>query len=395
MRAYVNRALNEPRPIAAPPTGRRPASRSTARVTNPVNGEQLPMYVADYVLMEYGTGAIMAVPGTRRARPRVRPHPRPADPPRHRAARRRACPTRRCPTPATAPWSTPVASTARPNRDRLRADDRVAAGRGPRARHGQLPAARLAAHPPALLGLPDPDPVLRVLRHGARPRRGSARSAARGRRLPAARPLAAGRRRAVGAHDLPALWRPRPARDRHDGHVRRLELVLPALLRRPQRPGALGPGGARAMGADRPVHRRHRARDPAPAVRPLLRQGARRHGPGVGAGAVFGAVHPGHDPRPRRAEDVELEGQRRRPERDRRALRRGCRPLLRAVHRAARSGRGLERDLVGGRAPVPRAAVAAGGGARPGTAPGPPNRPSTPRAARSRSCARPTGRSTR
>ncbi|MDX6689730.1 MAG: leucyl-tRNA synthetase, partial [Solirubrobacteraceae bacterium] len=31
-------------------------------VTNPVNGEQLPIYVADYVLMEYGTGAIMAVP---------------------------------------------------------------------------------------------------------------------------------------------------------------------------------------------------------------------------------------------------------------------------------------------------------------------------------------------
>src|SRR4051795_6395568 len=31
-------------------------------VVNPVNGERLPMYVADYVLMEYGTGAIMAVP---------------------------------------------------------------------------------------------------------------------------------------------------------------------------------------------------------------------------------------------------------------------------------------------------------------------------------------------
>ena len=31
-------------------------------VTNPVNGERLPVYVADYVLMEYGTGAIMAVP---------------------------------------------------------------------------------------------------------------------------------------------------------------------------------------------------------------------------------------------------------------------------------------------------------------------------------------------
>ncbi len=31
-------------------------------VTNPVNGEQLPIWVADYVLMDYGTGAVMAVP---------------------------------------------------------------------------------------------------------------------------------------------------------------------------------------------------------------------------------------------------------------------------------------------------------------------------------------------
>src|SRR3954463_989057 len=31
-------------------------------VRNPVNGEEIPMFVADYVLMEYGTGAIMAVP---------------------------------------------------------------------------------------------------------------------------------------------------------------------------------------------------------------------------------------------------------------------------------------------------------------------------------------------
>ncbi|HEY1237948.1 MAG TPA: leucine--tRNA ligase, partial [Solirubrobacterales bacterium] len=31
-------------------------------VTNPVNGERIPMFVADYVVMEYGTGAVMAVP---------------------------------------------------------------------------------------------------------------------------------------------------------------------------------------------------------------------------------------------------------------------------------------------------------------------------------------------
>ncbi|MBC8074572.1 MAG: leucine--tRNA ligase, partial [Chloroflexales bacterium] len=33
-----------------------------AYATNPVNGEQIPVWVADYVLMGYGTGAIMAVP---------------------------------------------------------------------------------------------------------------------------------------------------------------------------------------------------------------------------------------------------------------------------------------------------------------------------------------------
>ena len=34
-----------------------------AYATNPVNGAELPVFIADYVLMGYGTGAIMAVPG--------------------------------------------------------------------------------------------------------------------------------------------------------------------------------------------------------------------------------------------------------------------------------------------------------------------------------------------
>ncbi|HEV3033984.1 MAG TPA: leucine--tRNA ligase, partial [Solirubrobacteraceae bacterium] len=59
---YVNHALtetNEERGNAEKPKTGVPLGRT---VTNPVNGEQIPMYVADYVLMEYGTGAIMAVP---------------------------------------------------------------------------------------------------------------------------------------------------------------------------------------------------------------------------------------------------------------------------------------------------------------------------------------------
>ena len=34
----------------------------TGAATNPVNGEQIPVWIADYVMMGYGTGAIMAVP---------------------------------------------------------------------------------------------------------------------------------------------------------------------------------------------------------------------------------------------------------------------------------------------------------------------------------------------
>jgi leucyl-tRNA synthetase len=59
---YVNHALtegNEERGNAERPKTGVALGRS---VTNPVNGEQIPMFVADYVLMEYGTGAIMAVP---------------------------------------------------------------------------------------------------------------------------------------------------------------------------------------------------------------------------------------------------------------------------------------------------------------------------------------------
>jgi leucyl-tRNA synthetase len=63
VREYVNGVARESvaergdegRPKTGVPLGRTD--------TNPVNGEEIPMFVADYVLMDYGTGAIMAVPG--------------------------------------------------------------------------------------------------------------------------------------------------------------------------------------------------------------------------------------------------------------------------------------------------------------------------------------------
>jgi leucyl-tRNA synthetase len=59
---YVRRALTESAEERGAEDREKTGVALGTTVTNPVNGEQIPMYVADYVLMEYGTGAIMAVP---------------------------------------------------------------------------------------------------------------------------------------------------------------------------------------------------------------------------------------------------------------------------------------------------------------------------------------------
>jgi leucyl-tRNA synthetase len=59
---YVNRALTESAELRSDIEKPKTGVRLGRTVTNPVNGEQIPVFVADYVLMEYGTGAIMAVP---------------------------------------------------------------------------------------------------------------------------------------------------------------------------------------------------------------------------------------------------------------------------------------------------------------------------------------------
>ena len=234
VREYINRALTESREERGAADREKTGVPLGRTVVNPVNGERIPMWVADYVLMEYGTGAIMAVPAH--------------DERDFAFAERFGLEIRRVveggdELPYTGPG--PIVNSdprfdGMDSREATRRDRRLAGERGPRSSLRQLPPARLAAVAAAVLGLPDPGRLLRRLRHRARAGRSAARRAARRPRLQAEGPLAAGDRRGVGAHDVPALRRARRARDGHDGHLRRLVVVLPALLRRRQRRGPLG-----------------------------------------------------------------------------------------------------------------------------------------------------------
>ena len=62
VREYIGRALTADKALRGDVDKEKTGVALGRTVTNPVNGRELPMYVADYVLMEYGTGAIMAVP---------------------------------------------------------------------------------------------------------------------------------------------------------------------------------------------------------------------------------------------------------------------------------------------------------------------------------------------
>ncbi len=59
---YVRHAAGRPVAERADPEKEKTGVFTGRFVTNPVNDNRLPIWVSDYVLMEYGTGAIMAVP---------------------------------------------------------------------------------------------------------------------------------------------------------------------------------------------------------------------------------------------------------------------------------------------------------------------------------------------
>ncbi len=62
VREFVRRASMRDRDARTSADGAKEGVFSGAYAVNPVNGESIPIWIADYVLMEYGTGAIMAVP---------------------------------------------------------------------------------------------------------------------------------------------------------------------------------------------------------------------------------------------------------------------------------------------------------------------------------------------
>lgn len=60
--AFIEQAANKPRSLRMSGDARKEGVFTGAYAINPVNGEAVPVWAGDYVLMDYGTGAIMAVP---------------------------------------------------------------------------------------------------------------------------------------------------------------------------------------------------------------------------------------------------------------------------------------------------------------------------------------------
>ena len=136
---------------------------------NPATKEPIPVWIADYVLIEYGTGAIMAVPGHDQrdfefAQVFGLPIPRVVAGPddRRRHAPGRSLPRGRGPGEFGSVRRGPLARRC-PGHRGLAGDEGI--GRGP----DQLPPPRLVHLSPAVLGPTHPNHLLRTMWTGGRP----------------------------------------------------------------------------------------------------------------------------------------------------------------------------------------------------------------------------------
>ena len=244
------------------------------------------MFVADYVLMEYGTGAIMAVPAHDQRdfdfaktfdleiRRVVEPRPTATDAPggRGRSSRHSEDERARQLRPSSTACPAPEANAE--IIDWLEE-------RGPRQARRQLPPPRLARSPASATGAARSRSSTATRAASSPSPTTSSRSScptSRTTRPKGKSPLAA-------VDDWVEHRRARncggPARretDTMDTFVDSSWYFL-RYLDPHNDDGALRPRGRRPLDARRPVHRRRRARDPPPDVRPLLHEGARRPGP--------------------------------------------------------------------------------------------------------------------
>ncbi len=171
-----------------------------ADAINPVNGERIPIFIADYVLAGYGTGAIMAVPAHDERDFEF------AGAFGLEIRRVVAAPGVTAEAPLEGAYIAHAADEHLVNSGRFDGHARRRRGQGDRGRAGQdrscraqgdLPPARLADQPSALLGHPDPDHLLRARRCRAGPVPGPARPPSR---RPSITPAAATTRSTTTRH---------------------------------------------------------------------------------------------------------------------------------------------------------------------------------------------------
>ena len=240
---------------------------------NPVNGKQIPIFVSDYVLMGYGTGAIMAVPAH--------------DDRDWEFAKKFGCEIIEVVSGGedvqkaafTAKDETGILVNSdflngKTVKDAIPAMIEWLGEKGIGRAKVQYKLRDWVFSRQRYWG--EPIPIVKCDKCGYVSAAGgsaSARAAERAHlRADRQRRVPARAHDRLGEHHLSVLRRPGKARDRHHAAVGRLLLVLPALYGPAQRQGAGIEGSARILVSGRLVQRRHGAHHAASAVQPLLAQ---------------------------------------------------------------------------------------------------------------------------
>ena len=164
VRAFVQRVMREDKAARTDEKQEKEGVFTGAYAVNPLNNEKVPIWVGNFVLMEYGTGAIMSVPAHDQRdfefakkyglpiRVVIQNAEKNLDRRDHEAGLRRG----------RDHGELRHASTACTNSDGEGEDRRSCGTEEDRQTHGELAASRLGHLAPALLGHADPDHLLRA-----------------------------------------------------------------------------------------------------------------------------------------------------------------------------------------------------------------------------------------